>query len=109
MNKKERERVEREKLKNLLESTPKLKEIIDNMIDNPNPEMKDIVAESIKSQLEKARFQGVLIGWNSFAIRAIKNIESMKIIEEVKKYFQQESDNVTKKLNMEIGAIEDVK
>lgn len=102
MTKAQREKAERLMLKQTLESNPKLKEIIDNMIDNPSPELKDAIQPIIQKKLEDARMQGILIGWNSFAIRAYDNIKNMETIEEVKSYLQEEHNKTEEKLKLTI-------
>lgn len=107
MTKAQREKAERLMLKQTLESNPKIKEIIDAMIDNPNPEIKDIVQPIIEEKLKEARMTGILIGWQSFALRAIENIKNMQTIDEVKAYFQGEANKVKDKLVIDKGNIED--
>lgn len=102
MTKAQREKAERLMLKQTLESNPKLKEIIDNMIDNPSPELKDVIQPVIQKKLEDARMQGILIGWNSFAIRVYDNIKNMETIEEVKSYLQEEQNKTEEKLKLTI-------
>ena len=100
MTKAQREKAERLMLKATLENNPKLKETIDALIDNKNPETIDVVAPVIEEELKKARMQGVMIGWSSFALRAVENVKGMKSVEEVVEYFQGEADKMQKKLNL---------
>ena len=100
MTKAQREKAERLMLKQTLETHPKLKEIMDAMIDNPKPEIMDAVAPEIEKALKKARLDGVLIGWNSFALRAIENIKSMTTIEQVMDYFKAEADSARERLKL---------
>ena len=48
-------KAERLLLKQMLDTSPKLKEVIDGLIDNPNPELKDVIAPVIQAQIEDAR------------------------------------------------------
>lgn len=100
MNQRQREKAERLMLKQTLENNPKLKQVIDAMIDNPNPEIKDTVAPVIEQKLHDAQMRGILIGWSTFAKQAIKHIENMEAIEDIKAYFQAEADKMDEKLGI---------
>lgn len=101
MTKRERERIEREKLNQVLKDNPKIKEIIDNLIDNPDPDLQAIIQPIIEKQLEKARIQGTQIGWISHSLRCYDKIKDMTDIEEAKKLFKQEADEMQKKMNLQ--------
>lgn len=100
MNQRQREKAERLMLKQTLENNPKLKQMINAMIDNPNPEIKDAVAPVIEQKLHDAQMRGILIGWSTFAKQAIKHIENMETVDEIKAYFQAEADKMDKKLGI---------
>lgn len=99
MTKAQREKAERLMLKQMLESNPKLKEVIDNMVDKQNPEMVDIAENAIQKVLNDAQMRGVHIGWNTFAMMAIRHIQDMTDVEEIKNYFKAEADKAQAKLN----------
>lgn len=75
---------------------------------------KELIEEKIKPTLEKElikkfneiRQQGVLIGWNAFAIQASKNIENMTTVEEIKSYLKSEAEKTAKKLNIKLTEIQ---
>lgn len=100
MNQRQREKAERLMLKQTLDSNPKLKQVIDAMIDNPNPEIKDAVAPVIEQKLHDAQMRGILIGWSTFAKHAITHIKKMKTVDEIKAYFQAEADKMDEKLGI---------
>ena len=101
MNKRQLEAVERAKLKSILDNNPKLKEVIDNMIKNPKPELKDIVEPVIGEAISKAERRGILIGWGAYAIRAYENIKGMETVDEIKDYFKAEQKAMEEKLKLE--------
>lgn len=105
MTKREKEKVEREKLKNLLKDYPKLTEIIDNLIQKQDPKILDAITPVIEKRLNDARNQGVLIGWYSYAIRAYENIKHMDNVEEIKQYFKDEQQKMQKKLELEKAVV----
>ena len=100
MTKAQREKAERLMLKQTLETHPKLKEMMDVLIDNPKPELVDVVKPVIEEQLNKARTDGINIGWYAFALRAIENIKNMNSIDEVKAYFEDEADKSRERLKL---------
>ena len=101
MNKRQLEAVERAKLKSILDNNPKLKEVIDTMIKNPKPELKDIVELVIGEAISKAERRGILIGWGAYAIRAYENIKGMETVNEIKDYFKAEQKAMEEKLKLE--------
>ena len=101
MNKRQLEAVERAKLKSILDNNPKLKEVIDTMIKNPKPELKDIVEPVIGEAISKAERRGILIGWGAYAIRAYENIKGMETVNEIKDYFKAEQKAMEEKLKLE--------
>ena len=100
MTKNQREKAERLMLKQMLESNPKLKEVIDSMIDKQNPEMADVAENAIQKVLNDAQMRGVHIGWNTFAMMAIHHIQDMTDVEEIKNYFKAEAAKAQAKLNV---------
>lgn len=100
MTKNQREKAERLMLKQMLESNPKLKEVIDNMVDKQNPEMVDVAENAIQKVLNDAQMRGVHIGWNTFALMAIHHIQNMTDVEEIKNYFKAEAAKAQAKLNV---------
>lgn len=101
MNKRQLEAVERAKLKSILDNNPKLKEVIDTMIKNPKPELKDIVEPVIGEAISKAERRGILIGWGAYAIRAYEKIRDMETVDEIKDYFKAEQKAMEEKLKLE--------
>lgn len=100
MNKAQREKAERLLLKQMLDTNPKLKSIIDGLIDNPNPELTDIIEANMKPMLEKARMDGINIGWMSFALGMSEKIKSCKTVDEAVKLLKAESDRVRDKMGI---------
>ena len=100
MNKVQREKAERLLLKQMLDTNPKLKEIIDSLIDNPNPELTDIIEANMKPMLEKARMDGINIGWMSFALGMSEKIKGCKTVDEAVELLKAESDRVRDKMGI---------
>ena len=100
MNKRQREAAERVMLKHILDTNPKLKETVDNLIDNPNPELNDIVAGVINQKLTESQMRGIFIGWYAMAMSAIEHCKNMESAEDIKKYLESERNKAKEKLGL---------
>lgn len=87
-------------LKHILDTKPKYKEIMDALIDNPNPDLKKIIQPIINTELEKARMIGIEIGWSSAFIQAYEKIKDIQTINEAKACLRDEADKTRKKLGL---------
>ena len=68
-------------LKHILDTKPKYKEIMDALIDNPNPDLKKIIQPIINTELEKARMIGIKLaqlGYDSIEVEHIDNKKESK-------------------------------
>ena len=107
INKKQREAAERAMLKHLIDTKPKYKATLDALIDNPNPELKDIIQPVIEEELKKARMIGVNIGWQAAMIQAYEKIKDMNSIDEIKTRLRNEADEVRKRMGLNLAFDED--
>ena len=94
------EAVERAKFQYLIKKYPKLKTMLDNFGVDKNPDAQEIVKNVIEDQLHSAFMRGTIAGWYAFGLRAIKNIDKMSSVEEIKEYFQQEFEKSKERLNL---------
>ena len=100
MTKAQREKAERLLLKERIDSNPKLKAMLDAMIDNPKPELIDMVKPVIEEALKKAQADGINIGMIGSALIAMNHIKDMQTIDEVKAYFQKQEDDARARMNL---------
>lgn len=100
MTKAQREKQERLMLKQMLDTNPKLKQVIDALIDNPSPDVKDVITPVIQQELEKARMIGVNIGFQGAMLQAYQKIKDMQSVEEVKACLRAEADAVRKRMGL---------
>ena len=102
MTKRQREAAERAMLKEMLERNPKLKAQVDALLDLDDDKRKviDVVAEVLQPKFDDIRMKGILTGWYAYSMRAIKNIENMNTVEEIKAYFAKERADTIKKLGL---------
>ena len=101
INKRQREAAERAMLKAMLDQNPKLKKTIDALIENPNPETKDVVEPVILDVLKKVRIEGTQIGWAGFALSVYDKIKDMTSVEEIKSLFREEADKMRKQMGLQ--------
>lgn len=94
-------------LKHLIDTQPKYKATLDALIDNPNPELKDIIQPVIEEELKKARIIGVNIGWQAAMIQAYEKIKGMNSIDEIKTRLRNEADEVRKRMGLNSAFDED--
>lgn len=94
MTKAQKEKAERLMLKQMLENKPKYKEIIDGLIDCPNPELKNIIEPVIEEELKKARMIGANIGYHGALLRIYEDIKDMKNIEEIKNFLLNKANEI---------------
>lgn len=85
-------------LKHLIDTQPKYKATLDALIDNPNPELKDIIQPVIDEELKKARIIGVNIGWQAAMIQAYEKVKDMKTVDEIKVCLRNEADKIREKM-----------
>ena len=107
LTKKQKEKAEQLILKQMLENNPKLKEVIDNLIDLQNPELKDVIAPVIENQLKNIRTQGIMIGWIGAWINAYSKVKELQSVDEIKALLREESDKMRKKMGLDGSYFDD--
>lgn len=100
MTKAQREKAERLMLKQILDTKPKYKEIMDSLIDNPSPDIKDVVTPVIQQELKKARMIGVNIGFQGAMLQAYDKIKDMQTIDEIKACLRAEANAVRERMGL---------
>ena len=100
MTKAQREKAERLLLKQMLDTNPKLKKIIDALIDKPDVKTKDIVQPIIEEELKKARMIGVEIGFQGAMIQVYEKIKDMQTIDKIKMCLRTEADSVRERMGL---------
>lgn len=100
MTKAQREKAERLLLKQMLDNNPKLKQVIDGLIECPNPELKDMIQPIIEEKLKESRSIGVNIGWQAAFLRAYEKIKNMETVEEIKDCLRSEADAIRERMGL---------
>lgn len=107
ITKAQREKAERLMLKQMLDTNPKLKQVIDALIDNQNPDIKDVITPVIQQELEKARMIGVNIGFQGAMLQAYEKVKNMQSVDDVKACLRDEADAVRKRMGLKSAFDED--
>ena len=107
MTKVQREKAERLMLKQMLDTHPKYREIIDALIDKPNIELQDIIQPIIEDELKKTRMIGVNIGFQGAMIQAYEKVKDMQTVDEIKACLRAEADAVRQRMGLKSTFDED--
>lgn len=107
VTKAQREKAERLMLKQMLDNNPKLKEVIDNLINLSNPELRDVIAPVIENQFKNVRMQGIMIGWISAWLNAYSKVKDLQTVDEIKALLRNESDKMRKQMKLDGSYFDD--
>ena len=91
----------------MIDTNPKLKQVIDALIDNPNPDIKDAITPVIQQELEKARMIGVNIGFQGAMLQAYEKVKNMQSVDEIKACLRNEADAVRERMGLKSAFDED--
>ena len=101
MNKREREKAEREKLKQMMNNNPKLLAFLESAVDKSNnQDLKALIEPVLTDTFEKIRMQGIQIGWYSHASRCVAKIKDCKTVDEAIEKLEKEVNEVAEKLGI---------
>lgn len=101
MDKRTKARIEREKLKQMIENNPKLKAFLDAATDETdNKDLKDLLEPVLADTFEKIRMQGILTGWYTHSLQCVKKIENCKTIGEAVKTLSEDVKMAREKLGI---------
>ena len=84
MTKAQREKAERELLKQMIKDNPKLKDFLVSATDDKtdHSDLKALIEPVLADTFEKIRMQGIQIGWYSHAARCVAKIKDCKTVNE---------------------------
>ena len=101
MNKREREKAEREKLKQMMNNNPKLLAFLESSVDKSNnQDLKALIEPVLADTFEKIRMQGIQIGWYSHEARCVAKIKDCKTVDEAIEKLEKEVNEVAEKLGI---------
>lgn len=103
MDKRTKDRIEREKLKQMIQSNPKLKAFLDASTEETgNEDLKDILMPVLQDSFDKIRMQGIQTGWYSHALRCKEKITSCKTLGEAIKLMDDEARQAAETLGIKV-------
>lgn len=102
MTKREKERQEREMLKQMIKNHPKLKSFLEAATEESteNFVLKDFLTPVLQETFDKIRMDGIIIGWYAHASRCVAKIRNCKIISEAIEVMQEDMEIANKKFNL---------
>lgn len=101
MDKRTRERLEREKLKQMIENNPKLKAFLDAATEEiDNKDLKELIQPVLTDTFDKIRLQGVQTGWYAHSLRCVDKIKDCKTIEEAIEILKEDVKMAREKLGI---------
>ena len=103
MTKAQREKAERELLKQMIKDNPKLKDFLVSATDDKtdHSDLKALIQPILADTFEKIRMQGIQIGWYSHAARCKAKIQNCKTVEEVIEKLDEEVKEFAEKLGVD--------
>lgn len=101
MDKRIRERLEREKLKQMIENNPKLKAFLDAATEETgNKDLKELIQPVLADTFDKIRLQGIQTGWYAHATRCVAKIKDCKTVDEAIKILNEDVKMAQEKLGI---------
>lgn len=103
MDKRTKDRIEREKLKQMIQSNPKLKAFLDAATEETgNGDLKDILTPVLQDSFDKIRMQGIQTGWYAHALRCKEKIASCQSLDEAIKLMDDEAKKAAETLGIKV-------
>lgn len=102
MTKREKEKQEREMLKQMIKDHPKLKSFLEAATEESteNFVLKDFLTPVLQETFDKIRMDGIIIGWYTHASRCVAKIKDCKTITEAIEIMQEDMEIANKKFNL---------
>lgn len=101
MDKRTRERLEREKLKQMIENNPKLKAFLDAATEETgNKDLKELIQPVLADTFDKIRLQGIQTGWYAHALRCVDKIKDCKTADEAIEILNEDVKMAQEKLGV---------
>lgn len=101
MDKRTHERLEREKLKQMIENNPKLKAFLDAATEETgNKDLKELIQPVLADTFDKICLQGIQTGWYAHALRCVDKIKDCKTIEEAIEILKEDVKMAQEKLGV---------
>lgn len=101
MDKRTKAKLEREKLKQMLENNPRLVKFLESAVDNTDQkDLKDLIEPVLADTFEKIRMQGIYTGWYAHAARCVSKIKDCKTVDEAIEILNEDVKMAREKLGI---------
>ncbi len=108
MDKRTRERLEREKLKQMIDNNPKLKAFLDVATEETgNKDLKELIQPVLADTFDKIRLQGIQTGWYAHAARCVAKIKDCKTVDEAVGILNEDVKMAQEKLGITPSELEE--
>lgn len=108
MDKRTRERLEREKLKQMIENNPKLKAFLDAATEETgNKDLKELIQPVLADTFDKIRLQGIQTGWYAHSLRCVDKIKGCKTVDEAIEILNEDVKMTQEKLGIAPDELEE--
>lgn len=108
MDKRTRERLEREKLKQMIAENPRLKAFLDVCVDETgNKKLKDLIEPVLADTFDKIRLQGIQTGWYAHSLRCVDKIKGCKTVDEAVGILNEDVKMAQEKLGLTPDELEE--
>lgn len=105
MDKRTKERLEREKLKNMIENAPKLKAFLEAGVEY-TPEDKslaDMIKPCIEDMLDKERNRALIVGFRTCLMTLPEKLKKFESLEDAIEFFEEEAQKSREILGIKEG------
>ena len=103
MDKRTKAKLEREKLKQMMDNNPRLVRFLESAVDDVNPQgnpLKDLIESVLHDNFERIRMMGVQTGWYAHAARCVDKIKDCKTVDEAIEILNEDVKMVREKLGI---------
>ena len=101
MDKRTKERIEREKLKQMIQSNPKLKAFLEAATEETgNEDLKELIQPVLADTFDKIRLQGIQTGWYAHSLRCVEKIKDCKTVDEAIEILNKDAKMAQEKLGI---------
>lgn len=103
MDKRTKAKLEREKLKQMMDNNPRLVRFLESAVDNTNLQgkaLKDLIEPVLHDNFERIRMMGIQTGWYAHAVRCVDKIKDCKTVDEAIEILNEDVKMARKKLGI---------
>ena len=105
MDKRTKERLEREKLKNMIDNAPKLKAFLEAEVERNSDDQSlvDLIKPCVEDMLEKERTRGLIAGFRTAMLTLPEKLKKFENLEAAIEFFEEEAQKSREIFGFEKG------